>query len=181
MTPLRKTYENMIGIYSDEMISGHRRLVDAVHETGAKVAIQISHAGRRGRFEVTGEIPAAPSPIPCLGGEIPRELTIDEIQGLIKDYANAALRAKKSHFDAVMIHMANGYLIHQFLSPLSNMRRDLYGGDIEGRSRFAIEVLRKTKENVGAGFPITCRFCADEYMRGGLDLSKAEYIAKKLE
>ncbi len=181
VSPAGKVFEHMTGIYDDEMIPGYKKLVDAVHEAGAKMAIQISHAGRRTHSTVTGELPVAPSPIPRLNGEIPRELTIDEIQDLIEDFVNAAGRAKKVGFDAVMIHMAHGYLINEFLSPLSNKRLDRYGRDLEGRSRFAIEVLLKIREKVGKDFPITCRFCADEYMQGGFDLNQSKYVAKKLE
>jgi 2,4-dienoyl-CoA reductase-like NADH-dependent reductase (Old Yellow Enzyme family)/thioredoxin reductase len=181
ISPVGKVFEHMTGIYDDELIPGHKKLVDAVHEAGAKVAIQISHAGRRTHSTVTGEIPVAPSPIPRLNGEVPRELTIEEIQDLIEAFGNAAVRAKRAGFDAVMIHMAHGYLINEFFSPLSNRRQDQYGGDLEGRSRFAIEVLRKVREKVGGDFPITCRFCADEFMPGGFDLTQSKQVAKKLE
>jgi 2,4-dienoyl-CoA reductase-like NADH-dependent reductase (Old Yellow Enzyme family)/thioredoxin reductase len=181
ISPVGKVFEHMTGIYDDEMIPGHEKLVDAVHEAGAKVAIQISHAGRRTHSTVTGEIPVAPSPIPRLNGEVPRELTIDEIQGLVEAFGNAAVRAKRAGFDAVMIHMAHGYLINEFFSPLSNRRQDRYGGDLEGRSRFAIEVLRTVREKVGGDFPVTCRFCGDEFMPGGFDLNQSKQVAKKLE
>ncbi|MCK4792856.1 MAG: FAD-dependent oxidoreductase [Desulfobacteraceae bacterium] len=176
-----KMFEHMTGIYDDQMIQGYKKLVDAVHESGAKISIQLSHAGRKTFSKITGQIPVAPSPIPRINGEVPRELTIDEIRDLVEDFASAALRAKKAGFDAVMIHMAHGYLINNFLSPLSNKRQDRYGGNLEGRSRFAVEVLRRIREKVGREFPITCRFCADEYLQGGIDLNQSKYIAKKLE
>ena len=115
-----KSYEYMTGLYDDGMIPGYKRLVDSVHEAGARIAIQLSHAGRRARSKITGEIPVAPSPIPTLNGEVPRELTTDEIQALVEDFVNAASRAQMAGFDAVMIHMAHGYLIsHQpvFVAP----------------------------------------------------------------
>jgi 2,4-dienoyl-CoA reductase-like NADH-dependent reductase (Old Yellow Enzyme family)/thioredoxin reductase len=180
ISPVGKVFEHMTGIYDDEMIPGHMKLVNAVHEAGAKVAIQISHAGRRTHSTVTGEIPVAPSPIPRLNGEVPRELTIDEIQDLVEAFGNAAVRAKRAGFDAVMIHMAHGYLINEFFSPLSNRRQDRYGGDLEGRSRFAIEVLRNVREKVGGDFPVTCRFCGDEFVPGGFDLNQSKYVAKLL-
>ena len=176
-----KIYDHMTGLYDDQMIPGYQKLADAVHKAGAKIAIQLSHAGRRTHSNATGEIPVAPSPIPRLNGEVPRELTIDEIQGLIEAFVNAAGRAQKAGFDAVMIHMAHGYLINQFLSPLSNRRQDPYGGSLEGRSRFATEILRKTREKVGKDFPITCRFCGDEFLPGGFDLNQSKQVARKLE
>jgi len=176
-----KSYEYMTGLYHDAMIPGYKRLVDSVHEAGARIAIQLSHAGRRARSKITGEVPVAPSPIPSLNGEVPRELTADEIQTLIEDFSNAALRAKTAGFDAIMIHMAHGYLINQFLSPQSNKRQDRYGGDLEGRSRFALEILLKTRQKAGKDFPITCRFCGDDYLPGGFDLKQSKVLAKKLE
>jgi 2,4-dienoyl-CoA reductase-like NADH-dependent reductase (Old Yellow Enzyme family)/thioredoxin reductase len=181
VSPAGKVFEHMTGIYDDEMIPGYEKLVDAVHEGGARIAIQISHAGRRTHSTVTGEIPVAPSPIPRLNGEVPRELTIDEIRDLIEAFGSAAVRAKKAGFDAVMIHMAHGYLINEFFSPLSNKRQDQYGGDLEGRSRLAIEVFRKVRENVGGDFPVTCRLCGDEFVPGGFDLNQSKYVAKNLE
>jgi 2,4-dienoyl-CoA reductase-like NADH-dependent reductase (Old Yellow Enzyme family)/thioredoxin reductase len=168
-------------LYDDGLIPGYRKLVDAVHGTGTKIAIQLAHAGRRAHSKVIGEIPVAPSPIPRLNGEVPRELTIDEIQAIIEDFARAAARAQKAGFDAVNLHMAHGYLINQFLSPRSNHRKDQYGGDLEGRSRFAIEVLRRTRDKVGEDFPITCRLCGDEVIPGGFDLKQSRVVAQKLE
>lgn len=95
VTPTGKVFEHMTGLYDDDMIPGYKRLTDGVHEAGSKVAIQISHAGRRTSSMVTGESPIAPSPIPRLNGEVPRELTIDEIRKLIDDFVKAAGRAKK--------------------------------------------------------------------------------------
>ena len=181
VTPTGKVFEHMTGIYDDRMIQGHKRLVDAVHKAGVKIAIQISHAGRRTHSTVTGEIPVAPSPIPRLNGEVPRALSIDEIKSLIAAFGRAAVRAEKAGYDAVMIHMAHGYLVHQFLSPLSNTRQDRYGGDIEGRTRFALEILREIRKCLGRDFPITCRLCGDEYLQGGFDLTQSQYVAKKLE
>lgn len=176
-----KSYEYMTGLYDDALVPGFKKLADAVHEAGARIAIQLSHAGRRARSQITGEIPVGASPIPSSGGEVPRELTPDEIRALVEDFGNAALRAKTAGFDAVMIHMAHGYLLNQFLSPASNRRPDAYGGGLEGRSRFALEVLLKTREKVGKDFPITCRFCGDEFLPGGFDIHQSKLLAKELE
>ena len=178
---LGKGYDHMLGIYDDRLVPGLRRLTDSVHQQGAKIIIQISHAGRRTHSEVIGCLPVAPSSIPRLNGETPRELRLTEIEEIIHAYIAAARRAKEARFDGVMIHMAHGYLIHQFLSPLSNRRIDRYGGDLEGRSRFALEILRGVREEVGRDYPITCRFCGDEYVKGGIDLKEAIQFAKLLE
>jgi 2,4-dienoyl-CoA reductase-like NADH-dependent reductase (Old Yellow Enzyme family)/thioredoxin reductase len=181
VNPVGHVFDHMARIDDDKMIQGYKKLTDSIHSAGAKVAIQISHAGRRTHSNVTGEIPVAPSPIPRLNGEVPRELTISEIQELIEEFAMAAERAIEAGFDAIMIHMAHGYLLHEFLSPISNKRNDEYGGNINNRMRFPIEILKKIRNKVGKKIPITCRFCGDEYMKGGIDLEQSIYIAKKLE
>ena len=181
VSPSGKVFEHMTGLYDDNMIPGFKKLTDAVHENGAKVGVQIAHAGRRTHSSVIGEIPVAPSPIPRLNGEVPRELSISEIQALVEDFVKAGLRAKKAGFDVIMIHLAHGYLLHEFLSPLSNRRQDQYGGDIDGRARLPIEILRALRESLGSDYPITCRLCGDEYLPNGFDLEQSTYVAKKLE
>lgn len=179
--PAGKIFDHMLGIYDDKLIPGLTRLTDAVHQGGAKIVIQISHGGRRAHSDITGSVPVAPSPIPRLNGETPKELNLADIEELIQAYLTAAKRAKKAGFDGVMIHMAHGYLIQQFLSPLSNLRTDRYGGDLAGRSRFALEVLMAIRRELGKEYPITCRLCGDEYVNGGLDLNQSVQLAKVLE
>ena len=179
--PAGKIFDHMLGIYDNRLIPGLRRLTDSVHEEGANIFIQISHGGRRAHSEVTGSVPVAPSPVPRLNGETPLELSLPEIEEMIHAYILAARRAKRAGFDGVMIHMAHGYLIQQFLSPLSNKRADRYGGDLEGRSRFALEILRGVREEVGRDYPVTCRLCGDEYLKGGIDLKEAIRISRLLE
>jgi len=170
-----------LGIYDDRLIPGLRKLSYAVQEAGAKVAIQLAHSGAGATSAVMGVQPVAPSPIPRFQGEVPRELSIDEIEDLIKAFAHAARRAKEAGFNAVELHMAHGYLLNQFLSPLTNKRTDKYGGDITGRARFALEVLQRVKETVGDEFPVLCRLSADEFVKGGLTLEESRIIAKMLE
>ncbi len=179
--PAGKVFEHMLGIYEDRLVPGLRRLTDSVRREGAKIFIQISHAGRRAHSDVIGCWPVAPSPIPRLNGETPRELSLPEVEELIQAFIQAARRAKEAGFDGVMIHMAHGYLIHQFLSPLSNRRTDLYGGNLKGRSKFALEILKGIRQEVGNEYPITCRLCGDEFVKGGMDLKEAIEISRLLE
>lgn len=179
--PTGKVFEHMLGIYDDRLIPGLRRLAQSIQQQGAKVIIQISHAGRRTHSDIIGCLPVAPSPIPRLNGETPRELSLPEIEEMIHDYIQAARRAKEAGFDGVMIHMAHGYLIQQFLSPLSNQRMDRYGGDWGGRSRFAWEILKGIRQEVGNDYPVTCRICGDEFLRGGIDLPEAVQLSRLLE
>ena len=175
-----KVFAYMLGIYDDKLIPGLQRLTDSVHKGGAKIFIQLAHGGRRGHSDITGSAPVAPSPIPRLNGEVPHELSKEEIEELIQAFILAARRAKKAGFDGVMLHMAHGYLLQQFLSPFSNKRKDEYGGDLAGRARFPLEVLKSVRQEVGDDFPISCRLCGDEFIKGGFDLKQSIQVAKML-
>ena len=179
--PAGKVFDHMLGIYDDKLIPGLKRLCDSVHRGGAKIIIQIAHGGRRGHSDITGVTPVAPSPIPRLNGETPKQLSREEIEDLIQAFILAARRAKMAGFDGVMIHMVHGYLLQQFLSPFSNTRTDRYGGDLEGRARFPVEVVRGVRREAGNDYPITCRLCGDEFVKGGFDLVQSIQVAKMLE
>ncbi|MBP1724461.1 MAG: NADH:flavin oxidoreductase/NADH oxidase [Deltaproteobacteria bacterium] len=179
--PAGKVFEHMLGIYDDKLIPGLRRLTDSVHQGGAKIIIQIAHGGRRGHSDITGLTPVAPSPIPRLNGETPKELSLPEIEDLIQAFILAAARARKAGFDGVMIHMAHAYLLQQFLSPFSNARTDRYGGDLEGRARFPLEIVKGVRRELGDDYPVTCRLCGDEFLKGGFDLAQSIQVAKMLE
>ena len=169
-------------IYHHKFIVGLSRLTRAIHEYGGKCAAQLHHAGRQTYSSLIGEQIVAPSAIPCkLIGEVPRELTINEIEGLVEAFGEGALRAKLAGFDAVEFHGAHGYLICQFLSPYSNKRTDKYGVDPEGRMQFALEIVKRAKEKAGADFPMIFRMSGDEFVEGGLTLEETEKIAQRLE
>ncbi|TCO67480.1 FAD-dependent oxidoreductase [Caldanaerobacter subterraneus] len=179
--PGGKGFQNQLGIYKDELISGLKELTEAVHKYGAKIAVQLYHAGRQTTLKVTGMQVVAPSPIPCpVKQEKPKELSVDEIKELIEAFGQAARRAKEAGFDAVEIHGAHGYLINQFLSPYSNKRTDEYGGSFENRMRFPLEVVRRVREEVGPDFPIIYRMSAEEYVPGGLTIEDTKIFAQKL-
>jgi 2,4-dienoyl-CoA reductase-like NADH-dependent reductase (Old Yellow Enzyme family)/thioredoxin reductase len=182
VTPEGKSRDRMLGIHSDKLIPGLKALAEAIHEH-TKVAIQLSHAGAQTLPEIIGTQPVAPSSIPyIIKGQtvIPKELSVEEIQAIIKKFSDAASRAKRAGFDAVVIHGAHGYLIAEFLSPLTNKRTDEYGGDIEGRTKFAVEIIKSIRSKVG-DFPIIFRFSADEYLKGGLTLEDSKIIAQIIE
>jgi len=124
----------------------------------------------------------APSAIPSsqAGGEIPRELTIAEIDDIEKKFVDGAYRTMLAGFDAVELHAAHGYLFTQFLSPISNRRTDLYGGSLENRVRFSMEVVEKIKDKVG-DLPLIYRFSAEERVPGGLALDESKIAVKWLE
>ncbi|MEW1950914.1 FAD-dependent oxidoreductase [Pseudarthrobacter sp902506025] len=120
---------HQLGLHTDAMIPGLRKLTDALHREGALAAVELNHGGRTAQAAVSGFKNVAPSPVPCevAGGEIPRELTSDECEGLVEAYAQAARRAVQAGFDVINLHGAHGYLIHQFMSPISNHRTDRFG------------------------------------------------------
>lgn len=172
-----------LGIFDDKLIPSHKKLTDEVHRYGAKITVELHHAGRQATANITGFQPVAPSPVPCAvsGGDMPRELTINEISGIIDKYAEAAVRAKKAGYDMITIHGAHGYIINAFASPFSNKRNDEYGGTPEKRMRFPLEVYRAVRRAVGNDFPVGYRMSADEFVEGGLTLDDTKVIAQQLE
>ncbi|MGD9139244.1 MAG: FAD-dependent oxidoreductase [Desulfobacterales bacterium] len=177
-----KASPKMLMIGTDEHAAKIEKLVEAVHAAGGKIVVQINHAGRQTFSKVTGAPIVGPSAVPVSPVmETPHELSVGEIEDLVNVFTKAAERVKKTGADGVEIHMAHGYLICSFLSPFSNKRTDPYGGDIKGRSRFAIEVLRSVRQQVGPDFPVICRLSGDEYVAEGLNVNHTRQIAKLLE
>lgn len=170
-----------LGVHDDALIPGLRRLTGAIHAGGAMASIQLAHGGRRCRSAITGTPPMGPSPAPCLGGEVPRELSPGEIEHVIAWFVQAARRVREAGFDAVTLHLANGYLLQSFISPHANRRTDRYGGTLEGRMRLPLEVLEGVRREVGADFPVICRLCVDEFIEGGLTLDEGQRVAHLLE
>jgi 2,4-dienoyl-CoA reductase-like NADH-dependent reductase (Old Yellow Enzyme family)/thioredoxin reductase len=175
-------FKNELGVHSDKVIPGLKKLVKAAHKYGAVIGPQLYHAGRQTVKATTGLQPVAPSAIPDpLEQEMPRALTVPEIKSLVKKFAEAARRSKASGCDFVEIHGAHGYLITQFLSPFSNTRTDEYGGTQENRNRFMLEVYRAVRAAVGPKFPVIIRLSADEMVEGGLGIAETTKIAKTIE
>ena len=182
--PTGKAGISPIRIDDFRYIGGLHDLAEAVHGYGAKIATQLHHTGRQNTTICTeGEQLVAPSPIPCMamGGEMPRELTVEEIGAIATKYVLGAARTKMAGFDAVEIHGAHGYLISQFMSPLTNHRNDEYGGDLEGRMRFPLQIIGGIKGACGPDFPIIFRLSADEFIAGGLGIEDNKIIAQRLE
>jgi 2,4-dienoyl-CoA reductase-like NADH-dependent reductase (Old Yellow Enzyme family)/thioredoxin reductase len=182
--PRGRVLQNQLCISDDKFISGLKELAQVIHRNGAKAAIQLHHGGRIARSEDILMQPVAPSPLaslqyPHLRGEVPKELTIDEISAIVSCFAEAAVRAKRAGFDGVELHGAHGYLIDQFLSPTSNKRRDLYGGTLQKRARVLIEIIKAVKEKTGFGYPVWCRINGQEYgVEGGTSAEDAQRIAR---
>ena len=162
---------NQTGIWSDEHIAGLRRLTDAAHRHGVPLFAQVAHAGSQSR--VPENSPLAPSPVPnALTGREVGEASEEEIHEAIDAYAQGARRAIEAGFDGIHIHGANGYLISEFSSPLTNRREDGWGGTSEARSRFVLEVLRAVRGAVPAATPVTVKLGMVDAVSGGLDLEE---------
>ena len=171
-----------VGVHRDETIPGLRKLVEAVHSHGARISLQINHSGRQANSKWSGEPIVGPSPIACTPkDEVPRPLELEEIEQIISSFGKAALRTKEAGFDGLEIHGAHGYLIHEFLSPLSNRRTDRYGGSLENRMRLPIEVLNEVRKNVGDKLLVGYRISASDYVEGGLQIEETTRVAKRLE
>jgi 2,4-dienoyl-CoA reductase-like NADH-dependent reductase (Old Yellow Enzyme family)/thioredoxin reductase len=173
------------GIWTDAVIRGWADLAKAIHQHGSTLVVQLSHGGRQ---VAPGLEAVAPSAIPspplfrvtyatvAPKPSVPRELTIGEIEDLIEKFAEGARRAREAGADGVEIHGAHGYLIAQFLSPYSNKRVDAYGGTIEGRLKFAVETIKRTREKVGPDFLIQIRLSAEELTPGGLEIRETKVM-----
>ena len=181
--PRGKVSPTELRIDNHKFIPGLNDLAESIKEYGAKVAVQLHHAGRQTNTNITEgvELVSASNAFCSVTGGKARALKIPEIQMITDSYAEGALRAKIARFDAVEIHAAHGYLISQFLSPFTNKRDDRYGKTMEGRCRFLLEIIKKIKDKVGDDFPIIVRISADEMIPEGYHLPEAKYLAKRLE
>jgi 2,4-dienoyl-CoA reductase (NADPH2) len=171
-----------IGAHKDEFIPGLERLSNAIKDNGARSCVQINHAGRYNfSFFLDGKQPVAPSAIASrMTKETPKALETDEINQIIDNFAQAALRVKKAGYDAVEILSGTGYLISEFLSPLTNQRTDEYGGSLENRMRFGLEVMQAIRNQVGNNFPIIVRMNGNDFMPGGQGQDELREYAQAL-
>lgn len=181
--PLGATGATNLTLHDNAYIGGHNELVEAVHAYGAKIICQLKHAGRETRFpSMRGMQPVAPSAIPCkFFNVMPRELTPGEIKEIVKKFIEAAMRAKIAAYDGVELHGAHGYLIAQFMSASSNLRKDSYGGNLIKRMSFPLEIIQGIRKELGPDFPLLFRFSAEEFIEGGRNLEESKRVAKMLE
>jgi 2,4-dienoyl-CoA reductase (NADPH2) len=171
-----------IGAHRDEFIPGLTALATAIKKEGAAACVQLNHSGRYNfSLFLGGKKPVAPSPVPSrMTRETPRELEADEILAIIQRFADAAGRVKSAGFDAVEVLAGTGYLISEFLSPLTNQRQDQYGGSLENRMRFGLEVIRAVKATTGDDFPLVVRINGNDFMPGGIGRKELKAFAVQL-
>jgi NADPH2 dehydrogenase len=163
-----------LGLWSDDQIPAFKRIVEACHQYGAKVGIQIAHAGRKAE---DADVPVAPSAIPFNDTfKTPRALTTEEVKEMVEKFRRAARRAVQAGVDTIEIHGAHGYLIHQFHSPLTNLRKDEYGQDL---TRFGKEVIQAAKSEMPAEMPLIMRISAQEYVKDGYGIKESLAFAQE--
>jgi 2,4-dienoyl-CoA reductase (NADPH2) len=173
----------MIALHDDRFIPGLKRLTDGVKNHGAKIAAQLYQAGRYTHSAmIGGRKPISASAVRSrLTGETPRALALEEIPGVQDKFAEAAVRAREAGFDAVEILGSAGYLISQFLSPITNLREDEYGGSFENRMRFGIETISEVRKALGPDFPILLRIAGNDFMKGSNTNREAKLFAAEAE
>jgi 2,4-dienoyl-CoA reductase-like NADH-dependent reductase (Old Yellow Enzyme family) len=180
------------GIWNEEQATAYRRITRFVRDQGAVPGIQLAHAGRKAStyapFRGSGSVPVsaggwetvAPSAIPFGSYAAPRELTKTEIAGLVGAFVAAAQRALRAGFEVIELHAAHGYLLHEFLSPVSNHRTDEYGGSLLGRVRLLLEVTEAVRAVLPATTPLFVRVSATDWVPGGLEVQDVAKVAAKL-
>jgi 2,4-dienoyl-CoA reductase-like NADH-dependent reductase (Old Yellow Enzyme family) len=177
------------GIWNDEQTKAWKKIVDLCHSHGSKMAMQLAHAGRKGSTHressgvgtvslTEGGWETVSSTTQAFGDySSPRKLTVEEISELVEAFGKAARRSVEAGFDAVEIHGAHGYLLHQFLSPLSNDRNDEYGGSLENRARMLMEVISSIRSSVPETMPVFLRLSATDYAEGGWDQEQTATVS----
>ena len=180
-----KANPRQLSIAEDACIASLEKLTRLVHRESGKIFIQLNHAGSMAVSEISGCEVVAPSSVLNPGrkvdGPAPRELTKEEILAVEDAFVRAALRGKAAGFDGVEIHSAHAYLLNQFFSPLTNHRRDAYGGGLQERMRIHLEILKKVRSAVGPEYPIAFRLGGCDYMEGGSIIQDAVEACRILE
>jgi len=183
------------GLWNDEQRDAWKRIVDFAHSQGAAIGVQLAHAGRKASTyrgfadEPQGSVPDSDGGWPTLsssaeafpGYDAPREMTEADIRAVVDAFGVAARRSVEAGFDTVEVHGAHGYLIHQFLSPLTNHRTDGYGGDFERRTRFLVEIVDAVRANVPEQMPVLLRLSATDWTEGGWDAEQTVAVSALLK
>lgn len=173
-------YPAMLKIYDDGVIDRYRMLTEAVHRHGTPVVLQIAHCGRQTSSKSIGIRKVAPSKVlHTFYPDKAKELNSEEIKEIINDFVNAAIRAEKAGFDAVQLHAGHGYLLHDFLSPYGNRRKDMWGGSLENRCRIVELIIKGIKENTN--LPVWIKLSAEDNRKYGMNIESSVEICKRLE
>ena len=177
-----KQFPGQMGIYTGDFVTEMKALSAAVHDHGGKICMQLVHAGGQTNTKIIGCRPKAPSELTVSQfPETPAELSLEDISEIISLFGAGAARAREYGFDAVQLHAAHGYLINQFLSPLTNRRNDDFGGTAENRRRFLMDVYRIVREAVGNDFPVLAKLNLADNLEGGLEPDEGIEAARALD
>ncbi|HVP90016.1 MAG TPA: NADH:flavin oxidoreductase [Terriglobales bacterium] len=171
-----------LAVSEDRFIEGLGRIAAAAHRFPSRVFLQVAHAGRQTKARLCGCTPVSPSAVyDPVSKVMPRELGAAEIEVLIRDFVQAARRAKEAGFDGVQLHVAHGYLLSSFLSPHTNRRTDRWGGPLENRARVIVEIVRGIRSLLGRGFPVIVKLNSTDFLEDGLALDESVRAAVILE
>lgn len=194
ITPEGRISPADLGIWNEIQVAAFRPITSFIARQGVVPGIQIAHAGRKASTAAPWEgggplkpaeggwVTLAPSPIPFTPAHaVPREMTVEDIEATIQDFENAARRSLDAGFQVAELHMAHGYLMHQFLSPLSNHRKDTYGGSLENRMRFPLQVAERVRKVWPMKWPLFVRISATDWVEGGWDLDQSIEFTKALQ
>ena len=193
VSPVGRISPGDTGIWSEEHTRAFAPVASFIKSQGARAAIQLAHAGRKASTDVPwrggkhlseeqgGWQTIAPSAVPFGDWPAPKEMTGDDIETIVRQFADAARRALSAGFEVVELHMAHGYLLHEFLSPLSNRREDEFGGSLENRTRFPLQVARAVREVWPDELPLFARISATDWVEGGWDIEQSVVLSRWLK
>ena len=181
VSPEGQSSHGQLAIHDDRFVAGLWAMVEAVHKAGGKIALQIVHGGRFADPALTGLQSIGPSAVAKDGQTTCRAMSKPDIANIISAFTRAAVRAKQAGFDAIQLHAAHGFLFSQFLSPALNQRTDEYGGTLENRVRFLLEVVRSIRKETGPAYPLLIKLNSEDFLEGGLTRDEAVQAAARLE
>ncbi len=180
--PTDRAYEKLIDAWKPETVPGYRKICRAVHEYETKIFAQLNHNGGQGDGSYSRLPILAPSPVPdFMFREVPKEMEIEEMREITEYFCKAAVNVREGGLDGIELQIGHSSLLRQFLSPLTNLRTDDYGGSLENRLRFPLEVVAAVRRTVGEDYTLGIRLCADEMVQGGLTLEDGKEIAQRFE
>jgi 2,4-dienoyl-CoA reductase-like NADH-dependent reductase (Old Yellow Enzyme family) len=180
--PTDHSYEKLIDAWNPDVIPGYRKICRAVHEYETRIFAQLNHNGAQGDGSYSRLPVLGPSPVPdFMFREVPKEMEIEDIREITASFSKAAAHVREGGFDGIELQLGHSSLLRQFLSPLTNLRADDYGGSLENRMRFPLDVIAAVRRTLGPDYTLGIRLCADEMVQGGLTLDDVKEIARRFE
>ncbi len=181
VSPEGQSSQGQMAVYDDRFLPGLRDMTEVVHSAGGKIALQLVHGGCNANSNLTGLELVGPTAVQIEDQLGCRSAGKEEIAAIVSAFARSAARAKKAGFDAIQIHAAHGFLLSQFLSPAFNKRTDEYGGGLENRARFLLEVVGSVREAVGPRYPVMIKLNAEDFLDGGMTRDEAIRVSTMME